>query len=85
MQFFTEAVNVLKNSCNRVRRRPSRFGVLSISWRDTATIIPAQSRRELNSSWLISWNKKRKENAQSKTVISGRLQEINCDFTRLVL
>ena len=51
MQFFTEAVNVLKNSCNRVRRRPRGLGCCQSLWRDTATIIPAQSRRELNSLW----------------------------------
>lgn len=51
MQFFTEAVNVLKTLVIALGAGLAVWGVVNLFWRDTATIIPAQSRRELNSLW----------------------------------
>ena len=82
MQFFTEAVNVLKTLVIALGAGLAVWGVVNLL-EDTATIIPAQSRRELNSSWLIKGNKK-KGKAQSRRY-QRQSTRINCDFTRLVL
>lgn len=50
MQFFTEAVNVLKTLVIALGAGLAVWGVVNLL-EDTATIIPAQSRRELNSLW----------------------------------
>ena len=91
-QRFKEEIQVWHLSIRQLRfsRRllsPSaqvlRCGVLSTSWKATATTTPALSLRASSSSWLIKGNKK-KGKAQSRRY-QRQATRINCDFTRLVL
>ena len=73
MAFLHQQLIFYRHSLSQ-SERDLQFGELSIFWKVMVMIIRVRSHRESSSSWLISWNKKRKEK-HNPDGISGRLQE----------
>ena len=73
MEFFNQAIDILKILVMALGAGLAVWGVINLL-EGYGSDNPAANHRALSSSWLISWNKKRKEK-HNPDGISGRLQE----------